>query len=58
VRSLFGGGGGAVANATLLIGLPDAGKTALFQQVRALLSSTCCVRSASVECVPTSELLL
>jgi predicted ATP-dependent serine protease len=37
VRSLFGGGGNAaVANATLLIGLPGAGKTALFQQVQSV----------------------
>jgi signal recognition particle receptor subunit beta len=35
VRSLIGGGGGggAVADAALLIGLPDAGKTALFEQL-------------------------
>jgi len=58
VRSLFGGGGsgGSVANATLLIGLPDAGKTALFQQVRAALQSTRCVCLVSVQPVPTSEL--
>ena len=35
MRSLIGGGGGggAVADAALLIGLPDAGKTALFEQL-------------------------